>query len=189
MARMNKQQAAVQGANDVISFMGTLKGLRSAINDFVTRYNSEGYSTTWSKLVTAVNSADGVPGLIDTTAGSGTVSVVTGSATITFSASQSALAGKYLVVTGDASNGYYLIVSGATTSWVLATPYGGLTAPTASWGTANPNVANPILIGGINRSQAALVAGVVLMQQLQNLFTNAAVTTGNYGQNIDDLVN
>lgn len=60
-------------------------------------------------------------------AGTGTVSCTNGSTTFTFSSSQTFTLGDYVQVTGDSSGGVYQIVSGATTSWVMATGYGGTT--------------------------------------------------------------
>lgn len=52
----------------------------------------------------------------------------------------------------------------------------------------SPNSAHPITVGNINKSQAKLVAGITCAIQLNNFITNQAVTTGNYLQNINDLV-
>lgn len=62
------------------------------------------------------------------TAGTGTVSCTNGNTTFTFSSSQTLVVGDYVQVTGDSSGGVYQVVSGATTSWVFATGYGGTTA-------------------------------------------------------------
>jgi|SRR6516165_350153 hypothetical protein len=182
-----KQAAAIQAASDLTNLVQTIKGVRDAAQAFLTKYNSESYSATWSAMPTGTQNADGTIGLIDQTAGSGTVSVTAGSAAVTFSASQTALAGTYIVVTGDPTNSYYLVVSGSGTSWVLGSPYGGTTNATASWGKCAPNTANPIIAGGINRPEAKLVSAVVMLQQLGNFFGNAAVATANYNQSIDDL--
>ena len=118
-----KQDAAVQAANNVISFAAQLKSLRQAINDFVTQYNGEGYSTTWAALATAPYNANGTLGTADV-------------------------------------------------SPVVSNPI-------------DTRVAGQVLAKAVSKNQ--LVNGVVLLQQLQNFFTNVAVTQGNYNQTIDDL--
>lgn len=119
-----KQDNAVTAANTLIGFMAALKTLRPAINDFVTQYNSEGFSTTWGNLSTAAQNSNGTLGTVD--------------------------------VTPTATNPIDTRVAGQTLTKAV--------------------------------SKNMLVAGVTLIQQLQNFFTNAAVTTGNYNQTIDDLV-
>ena len=59
-----------------------------------------------------------------------------------------------------------------------------------SLGTADatPNTAHPIAVGGIYRSQQALVAGVVTLEQFLNFCGNAAVIQGNYSADIEALV-
>ena len=74
------------------------------------------------------------------------MAVTNGGTAITFSASQTGLAGSYLIVTGDTSNGIYLIGSGSGVSWTLTSPFGGATLGTAAWGTATPNNAHPIAL-------------------------------------------
>lgn len=117
------QDKAIAAGNTVIGFMSQLQGLRQQINDFITQYNSEGYSTIWNNQATAPQAANGTLGTADGT----------------------------------------------------------------------PNVAHPIdtRVAGqtLNKAVSAnqLVAGVVVLQQLQNFFKNSAVTTGNYSQNVDDL--
>lgn len=119
-----KQDAAVSAANTLISLHQTLRSLRLTLNDFITQYNSEGYSATWAALATAAQNADGSLGAVD----------------------------------------------GA------------------------PNTAHPIdtrvsAQAGLSRAvtQAQLVAGVVLLQQIQKLLTNLAPAQANYNQTVDDL--
>jgi len=81
-----KQAAAIQAASDLTNLVQTIKGVRDAAQAFLTKYNSESYSATWSAMPTGTQNADGTIGLIDQTAGSGTVSVTAGSAAVTFSA-------------------------------------------------------------------------------------------------------
>ena len=81
-----------------------------------------------------------------TTAGSGTLAITNNATSLTFSTAQTGLSGTYLVVTGDTSNGLYLIGSGSGTAWTITTPYGGPTAAAAAWGTDTPNTAHPIAL-------------------------------------------
>jgi hypothetical protein len=67
------------------------------------------------------------------TSGSGTVSVTNGSASVTFSGAQTGLQGKYIVVTGDSTNGFYIDNSSSGTAHTWASTYGGTTAGSASW--------------------------------------------------------
>jgi hypothetical protein len=67
------------------------------------------------------------------TAGSGTVSVTNGSASATFSGAQTTLQGKYIVVTGDSTNGFYIDNTASGTAHTFATTYGGTTNGSASW--------------------------------------------------------
>lgn len=68
------------------------------------------------------------------TTGTGTLSVAAGTNAVTFSTSQSGLQGKYITVTGDSSNGLYIVASGSGTAWTLATNYGGTTSASgAAW--------------------------------------------------------
>ena len=84
--------------------------------------------------------------------GSGTASVTGGGAAIAFSATQTGLIGSYVALSGDTTNGIYQVASGSGTSWVLATPYGGSTNSTATWGTATLGAINfwsQIAAGGL----------------------------------------
>ncbi len=60
-----KQDQAISAANQVVGLMQTFKGLRQAVNDFVTQYNSEGYATVWQSFKTAPLNADGSLGTAD----------------------------------------------------------------------------------------------------------------------------
>lgn len=71
------------------------------------------------------------------TAGAGQVTTITGSNVVTFSQGQGGLAGYYLVVTGDTSNGVYLVKSGGGTTWMLIEPFEGEGLGGATWGTTN----------------------------------------------------
>lgn len=61
----SKQQAAIQAAQDITALMQRFRDLRRDCKDFNDRYNSEGYSTTWGALATAVQNADGSFGAND----------------------------------------------------------------------------------------------------------------------------
>jgi hypothetical protein len=117
-----KQTRALNAANSLMAIAGQLSALRATINQFVTQYNSEGYSTTWGNLGTCAQSSDGSLGAAD------------------------------------------------------GTPTAGHPINTGTYPTLNKAV-----------TAAMLTNGVTLIEQLQNFFTNAAVTTGNYNQTVDDL--
>ena len=51
-----------------------------------------------------------------------------------------------------------------------------------------PTAVHPITIGGINRTAAQLVAGIVLCGDLVNFMTNAAVSTALRDQTCNDLI-
>ncbi len=72
------------------------------------------------------------------TAGVGNVTATNGSFTLSFASSQSALAGTYIQVSGDSTNGSYLITNGGTTTWYIGTPYGGSTNTTTWTSTPGP---------------------------------------------------
>jgi len=77
-------------------------------------------------------------GLTATYAGSGTVSANNASTSITFSTSQSSLAGKILTIIGDTSSGSYTIQSGGPgTAWTISPAFGGTNISGAAWATAN----------------------------------------------------
>jgi len=103
-------------------------------------------------------------------AGSGTVSVTNNSGSITFSSSQSGLTGKYLVVTGDSTNGIYTITGGSGTAWTISPVYGGSTAGTASWSTLTAET----------HSQTALIAGTnIAHQAMDSTFPSNSTTAQN----------
>ncbi len=60
-----KQSRAINAANSLMAIAQQLSGLRATINQFVTQYNSEGYSGVWSSLPTAAQNADGSLGAAD----------------------------------------------------------------------------------------------------------------------------
>ena len=69
-------------------------------------------------------------------AGSGTVSVTTGSSSITFSTGQIGLTGLAFVCSSDATGTYNTLVTGGSgTSWTLSLPYKGPTNSAATWST------------------------------------------------------
>lgn len=117
-----KQTRALNAANSLMAIAQQLSALRATVNQFVTQYNSEGYSTVWSNLGTCAQNSDGSLGTAD----------------------------------------------------------------------GSPTSGHPINVGtytSLNKAVSAtqLTGGVTMIEQLQNFFTNAAVTTGNYNQTIDDL--
>jgi hypothetical protein len=72
--------------------------------------------------------------VVGSPAGSGTVSINSGSTALTFSTSQSGLTGQLIQITGDSSAGVYTIQSGSGTSWVVSPAYGGASnASGAAW--------------------------------------------------------
>jgi hypothetical protein len=87
-------------------------------------------------------------------AGSGTISVTNGGTAVTFGSSQSGLQGKYLVMVGDSTNGFYLVTSGSGTSWTIATAYGGttLSASSAGWSYLAAETHNQTAIVGTTNS-------------------------------------
>lgn len=60
-----KLDRAIIAANNLIGISVTLRGLRGQINDFVTNYTDEGFSTIWSNFATAAQNADGSLGTVD----------------------------------------------------------------------------------------------------------------------------
>jgi hypothetical protein len=119
-----RQDKAVAAANQLIGIANQLALLRAQINDYVTTYNNEAYSTTWGAFPTAAQNADGSLGTADGT-------------------------------------------------------------PTAGH-PIDTRVAN---VGLLTKAVTAamLSSMVTCLQQLQNFFSNATVTTGNYNQSINDL--
>ncbi|HLW67827.1 MAG TPA: hypothetical protein VKS79_21090 [Gemmataceae bacterium] len=117
-----QQASAITEANNLIALMKQIQALRPAWNDFITRYNSEGWAAIWQALPTAALNGDGSLGTAD----------------------------------------------------------------------GSPNAFHPIdtrIVTTLNKSvsKAQLTNGVVLLQQLQNFMTDAAVTQALYNQSIDDL--
>lgn len=62
---VTKQDQAVAGANTLISLMGVFRGLRAQVNDLITAYTNEGWSTVWAAFPTALQNADGTLGTAD----------------------------------------------------------------------------------------------------------------------------
>src|SRR6516225_5321101 len=63
----NPQQAALQGITDLFNIINQAVALRVAIEGFLDRYNSEGYSALWNNFPTAAVNADGSIGAADAT--------------------------------------------------------------------------------------------------------------------------
>jgi hypothetical protein len=192
VAQQSQQQQAINAALAVASFMAQLRNIQAGVNDFLLRYNDNSYENVWNILPTFTFS-QGAQGLWDTTAGTGTITTTNGSTAVTFGSSQTGLSGTYIVVTGDTSNGIYLVGSGATTSWVLTTPFGGASLSGASWGTSNPNGAHPIgLPSGtpLNMAYNNLLTAVGCLTNFQSYMTGVAVgTQANTPQKFADLLN
>ncbi len=193
MAQQTQQVQALAAAAAVASYMSQLRSLQNAVNAFLLTYADQSYASIWQVLPTYAFASPGQPGLYDQSAGSGTVSVTSGSTAITFSASQSGLTGKYLVVTGDTSNGVYPIGSGSGTSWVLGAPFGGNSLSGASWGTTNPVGANPIALPSgspLNMAYNNLLTSVGCLENFQSYMTGAAISSqANTPQKFADLLN
>jgi hypothetical protein len=194
MAQLSPQQQALNASLTIASFMAQLRSLQNAIAAFLLTNTDQSYDTVLQALPTYVKNTNGTFGLYDTTAGSGTVGVTNNSTSITFSQSQTGLSGSYLVVTGDTSNGIYLIGSGSGTSWVITSPYGGSNLSTASWGTATPNSAHPIAssISGspLNMARNDLLTAVGCLTNFGTFMTGGSLTSqGNTPQKFADILN
>lgn len=193
MAQLTKQQQALIYATNVANFMAQLRELYKAVSALLVQNTDQSYDAVLQALPTAVFNANGTQGLYDTTGGSGTISVTNGGTAITFSGSQSSLAGSYLVVTGDSSNGLYLIGSGATTAWVLTTPYGGATGSGLSWGTTTPNTARPIALpvgAPLLMARNDVLTANGCLANFQSYWTGVAITTqANTPQKFADILN
>jgi hypothetical protein len=60
-----KQAAAIAFGNAMLSLANQMTGLRAAVNDLVTQYNSESHSAVWTALATAPLNTDGSLGAAD----------------------------------------------------------------------------------------------------------------------------
>ena len=91
--------------------------------------------------------------------GSGTVSVVAGSSTVTFSTSQSGLTGLAFVGSGDVSGTYNnLITGGSGTTWTLSFGFNGPTNTAATWSTLQ----STLTLSGAPQTGDAPFYGVML---------------------------
>lgn len=61
------QAQAIAAAQQVIGFAQTMEFFRRDATEFLKKYASEGYSTYWNNLATAVPNADGSLGATDAT--------------------------------------------------------------------------------------------------------------------------
>lgn len=59
------QSRAINAANGMLAISQQLSALRATINQFVTQYNSEGFSTVWNALGTCAQNTDGSLGTAD----------------------------------------------------------------------------------------------------------------------------
>lgn len=91
---------------------------------------------------------------------SGTASVTNGSATVTFTASQTGLAGTFLTFSGDATFGVYKVASGSGTSWTLDRVYAGDTASGMVVGKITPEAnGDTDLTATTNKARQAMDSG------------------------------
>lgn len=142
---------------------------------------NSGAQTAWNAMATATQTPSGAVGAPDVTGGSGTASVVQNSPIITFSASQTGLAGEYIVFLGDSTNSQYLVAGGVGVTWQLVTPYLGSTLSAAAWATITPNNAHVITVGGINMSANDLATAITDMNTVLQVMngTSGTVTAKN----------
>lgn len=191
--QLTQQQQAIAAAIQVASFMAQLKALYTAIAGFLVTNTNQAYAGILADLPTYTFTSQGAQGLYDTTAGAGNVSVTSGSSAITFSQTQTGLSGSYLVVVGDTANGLYLIGSGNGTTWTLASPYGGATNATATFGTATPNTAHPIALpmgGPLNMAENNILTAVGSLTNFATFWTGGAIgVQANTPQKFADLLN
>jgi hypothetical protein len=188
------QQQALNAANQVQSLMAQLRALQNQVNAFLLTYNDQSYASIWAGLPTvAINATTGLPSAYDLTAGSGTVTATQASTVLSFSTSQSNLAGTYIAITGDTSNGLYLVGSGSGTAWTIATPFGGSNLSGAAWGTSNPNSAHPIALpvgSPILMAEGNLITAIGALQNFQSYMTGVAISTQvNTPQKFADILN
>lgn len=178
MAQQSPQAQAIAYATQVAQLMAQLKALYGAISTLVTQNTDQSYDTVLQALPTYVKNSNGTFGLYDTTAGSGAVSVTQGGTLLTFSTSQSGLSGSYIVITGDTSNGLYLIGTGATTAWTITSPFGGSTVSAVGWGTTTPNIAHPIGVPvgtPLNMARNDVLTAEGCLANFQTYWTGAAL--------------
>jgi hypothetical protein len=90
--------------------------------------------------------------------GTGNVTATAGSNTLTFASSQSSLAGTFIQVTGDSSNGSYLITNGATTTWYIGAPYAG--SSTTTW-TSTTQAAGLSFASAISQNGTVSITSLV----------------------------
>lgn len=176
MTPQTTAQSAQASALALAALMAQSQTLYGALSNWLTDYSQNTWDTYWSQMPTCSVNADGSLGPIDVTAGTGTVAVTLSSALLTFSASQTGLAGKWITINGDATNGLYLVSSGATTVWTLSANYNGSTASAAGWNTSTPNSAHPIFAPYLLLSRNSLITAKTALSTLQTVFSQAAGT-------------
>ena len=102
---------------------------------------ADAFGSSWAPETSSsapVKLGASITGLV---AGSGTVSVATGSFSITFSTSQTGLTGLAFVASGDATGTYNnLITGGGGTSWTLSSPFKGPTNTAATWSSIQSTI-------------------------------------------------
>ncbi len=193
MAQLTQQAQALAYAALVANYMGQLRTLQNEVAALLATAIDQNYDGILQALPTFSFTAQGAQGLVDQTAGTGTVDVTNGSEAISFSTAQSGLSGTYIVVTGDTANGIYLIGSGAGTSWTLTSPYGGLSNPTAAWGTSNPTSSHPIALpvgGPLQMARGNVLTANGCLTNFGSFMTGAAVGVQvNTPQKFADILN
>jgi hypothetical protein len=173
MAALNSVYIAQ--AQRVQTLWNALQLLCENIASLTPLITNSGAQTAWNAMATAVQTATGAIGTPDVTGGSGTASVTQNSPIVTFSASQTGLAGTYVVFLGDSTGGQYLMAGGSGVTWQLVTPYLGPTLTTAFWATITPNNSHVITVGNLNMSANDLATAIT------DLGTVLAVMNGTSG--------
>jgi hypothetical protein len=193
MAQQTQQAQALAAAASVANLMSQLRALQNSVNAFLLTYNDQNYGALWATFPTLAFNANGTAGIYDATSGSGTVSVSTGGQVLTFSESQTGLAGAYITIQGDTSNGLYLVGNGNGVTWPIATAFTGPTLSGAFWGTTTPNTAHPIAIplnAPLLMAEGNLVTAVGCLENFQSYMTGVAIATQvNTPQKFADILN
>jgi len=191
VAALATQATYIAHAQTVQVLWNQLQSLCKAITSITTLTTNAGSQTAWNAMATATQIATGAIGAPDVTGGTGTASATANSPIITFSTSQTALAGKYIVFLGDSSNGQYLMAGGSGVTWQLVTPYLGPTLGTAAWATITPNNAHPITVGSLNITANDLATALTDLATVLSVMngTSASIATVDRLQDAPSLTN
>jgi hypothetical protein len=171
--------AYIAQAQRVQTLWNALQQLCENIAALTPIVTNSGAQTAWNAMATAVQTATGAIGAPDVTGGSGTAAVTQNSPIVTFSGTQTGLAGSYVVFLGDSTNGQYLVAGGTGVTWQLVNPYLGPTLSTASWATITPNNAHIITVGNLNMSANDLATAIT---DLTTVLTVMNGTSGTIAQ-------